>query len=101
MVDILAAHLCGEGYGVSGALTGDEGLKNFILARPDLVLLDIRFTGEMNGIELDLLGHESVATTEIYTHVSTARQRRVVELLEKPAARRPRAKTSAAKEAGR
>ena len=52
MVDILAAHLRGEGYGVSGALTGDEGLKNFILARPDLVLLDIRFTGEMNGIEL-------------------------------------------------
>ena len=58
MVDILAAHLRGEGYGVSGALTGDEGLKNFILARPDLVLLDIRFTGEMNGIELDLLGHD-------------------------------------------
>jgi site-specific recombinase XerD len=48
----------------------------------------------------DLLGHESVATTEIYTHVSAARQRRVVELLEKPAARRPKAKTSAAKEVG-
>ena len=43
----------------------------------------------------DLLGHESVATTEIYTHVSTARQRRVVELLEKSVARRPGAKTSA------
>ena len=48
----------------------------------------------------DLLGHESAATTEIYTHVSAARQRRVVELLEKPAARRRGAKTSAAKEAG-
>ena len=48
----------------------------------------------------DLLGHESVATTEIYTHVSAARQRRVVELLEKPAVRRQKAKTSAAKEAG-
>jgi site-specific recombinase XerD len=47
----------------------------------------------------DLLGHESVATTEIYTHVNAARQRRVVELLEKPAARRPREK-SAAKEGG-
>jgi site-specific recombinase XerD len=47
----------------------------------------------------DLLGHETVATTEIDTHVSAARQRRVVELLEKPAARRPRVK-SAAKEAG-
>lgn len=31
----------------------------------------------------DLLGHESVATTEIYTHVSAARQRRTVQLLEK------------------
>src|SRR5207245_3802164 len=31
----------------------------------------------------DLLGHESVATTEIYTHVSAARQRRVAQLLEK------------------
>lgn len=45
----------------------------------------------------DLLGHESVATTEIYTHVSAARQRRVVELLEKPAARRQNGKMSAAK----
>jgi hypothetical protein len=43
----------------------------------------------------DLLGHESVATTEVYTHVSAARQRRVVELLEKPAARRPRVKSAA------
>jgi integrase/recombinase XerD len=31
----------------------------------------------------DLLGHESVATTEIYTHVSAARQQGVVQLLEK------------------
>ena len=43
----------------------------------------------------DLLGHESVATTEIYTHVSAARQRRVVELLEKPVVRRSGAKPSA------
>lgn len=28
-----------------------------------------------------LLGHESLATTEIYTHVSPERQREVVELL--------------------
>ena len=31
----------------------------------------------------DLLGHESVSATEIYTHVSTARQKKVVSLLEK------------------
>jgi CheY-like chemotaxis protein len=52
VVDILVAHLRGEGYPVLGALTGDEGLKDFILARPDLVLLDITLPGEMNGIEL-------------------------------------------------
>jgi site-specific recombinase XerD len=35
-----------------------------------------------------LLGHESVATTKIYTHVSTARQREAVQLLEGPAKER-------------
>jgi DNA-binding response OmpR family regulator len=41
VVDILDTHLRGAGYGILSALTGDEGLKDFILARPDLVLLDI------------------------------------------------------------
>jgi integrase/recombinase XerC len=36
----------------------------------------------------DLLGHESVATTEIYTHVSAARRRRVVQLLDGAGERR-------------
>jgi integrase/recombinase XerC len=48
----------------------------------------------------DLLGHESVATTEIYTHVSAARQRRVVELLEKPVSKSPRANIATEKKAG-
>jgi CheY-like chemotaxis protein len=52
VVDILATHLRGAGYGVSSALTGDEGLKDFILARPDLVLLDITLPGGMNGIKV-------------------------------------------------
>ncbi len=52
MVEILVTCLGEEGYGVSGALTSDEGLKLFILSRPDLVLLDIALPGEMNGIEL-------------------------------------------------
>ena len=34
----------------------------------------------------ELLGHESIATTEIYALVSAARQRRTVQLLERPGA---------------
>lgn len=52
VVDILITCLREEGYGVLGALTGDVGLKDFILSRPDLVLLDIGLPGRMNGIEL-------------------------------------------------
>lgn len=52
VVDILVTCLREEGYGVLGALTGDEGLKDFILSRPDLVLLDITLPGGMDGIEL-------------------------------------------------
>ena len=52
VVDILATCLREEGYGVLGALTGDDGLKDFILSRPDLVLLDIALPGGMDGMEL-------------------------------------------------
>ena len=52
VVDILATHLRGAGYGVSGALTGEDGLRDFAQARPDVVLLDITLPGEMNGIEV-------------------------------------------------
>ncbi|PYN54843.1 MAG: hypothetical protein DMD94_13625 [Candidatus Rokuibacteriota bacterium] len=44
LVDILVTHLCEEGYGGSGALTRDEGLKLVTLSRPDLVLLDVSVT---------------------------------------------------------
>jgi len=51
VVDILGRYLREEGYGVLGAVTSDEGLKLAILARPELVLLDIALPGT-NGIEL-------------------------------------------------
>ena len=50
VVDILVTCLGEEGYGVSRALTGYEGLKLFVMSRPDLVLLDITLPGDMNGI---------------------------------------------------
>ena len=52
VVDTLVTCLCEEGYGVSGALTSDEGLKLVILSRPDLVLLDVLLPGGMNGIKV-------------------------------------------------
>ncbi len=52
VVDILVTCLREEGYEVLGALTGDDGLKDFILSRADLVLLDIALPGAMNGIDL-------------------------------------------------
>src|SRR5439155_25854614 len=52
VVDILSTCLREEGYGVLGALMVDEGLKDFILSCPDLILLDIALPGGMDGIEL-------------------------------------------------
>ena len=51
VVDILVTCLRGEGYGILGARTSDEGLKLVSLSRPDLVLLDILMPG-LNGIEV-------------------------------------------------
>ena len=51
VVDILVTFLRGEGYGMLGALTSDEGLKLVSVSRPDLVLLDILMPG-LNGIEV-------------------------------------------------
>src|SRR5499433_290105 len=52
VLDLVAIGLYKEGYGVLVALIGDDGLKDFILARPDLVLLDIALPGGLDGIEL-------------------------------------------------
>ena len=51
VLDMISAFLRGEGYGVLAALTSDDGLKLAILARPELVLLDIGLPGT-NGLEL-------------------------------------------------
>jgi DNA-binding response OmpR family regulator len=52
VVELLTSYLREEGYGVSGALTIDEGIKLVTLSRPELVLLDILLPGGMNGIEV-------------------------------------------------
>jgi len=68
VVDILAAALGEEGYGVLSAVTSDEGLKLFILSQPDLVLLDIALPG-MNGIDM-LKRIRSIAPTARVVMVS-------------------------------
>jgi DNA-binding response OmpR family regulator len=52
VVDILVTYLREAGYGVLGALTSEDGLKGFILSRPDLVLLDIALAGRIDAIAL-------------------------------------------------
>ena len=82
VVDILVTVLGEEGYGVSSAVTSDEGLKLFILSHPDLVLLDIALPG-MNGIEM-LRRVRSIAPTARVVMVSgvadPARSREALEL---------------------
>jgi DNA-binding response OmpR family regulator len=64
VVDILVTCLREEGYGALGAETSDEGLKLAILARPELVLLDIALPG-MNGIELLKRIRSIIPTTRV------------------------------------
>ncbi len=82
VVDTLVTLLGEDGYGVSSAVTSDEGLKLFILSHPDLVLLDIALPG-MNGIEM-LKRIRSIAPTARVVMVSgvtdPARAREALEL---------------------
>ncbi len=82
VVDTLVTLLGEEGYGVSSAVTSDEGLRLFILSHPDLVLLDIALPG-MNGIEM-LKRIRSIAPTARVVMVSgvtdPARAREALEL---------------------
>jgi CheY-like chemotaxis protein len=48
----LENRLKGLGYSVSGvAATGEDAIRKATEARPDLVLMDIRLRGDMDGIE--------------------------------------------------
>ena len=52
VVDLVVTCLHEAGYNAIGTLTGEDGLKDFILFRPDLVVLDLALPGEMDGIKL-------------------------------------------------
>jgi DNA-binding NtrC family response regulator len=67
VADILATCLRAEGYGILAALTGDDGLKDFILYRPDLVLLDLALPNAMSGLELLKRFHAINPTSKVIT----------------------------------
>lgn len=47
---VLRATLCGDGYEVIEAKTGEEAIKAMLQERPDLILLDVNMPG-MSGLE--------------------------------------------------
>jgi hypothetical protein len=52
-----------SGYAVSGMYSSGEGLlESFPLERPDLVLMDIKLRGELDGVETARLVHERYRT---------------------------------------
>ena len=51
IVEMLAEVLKGEGYRVSTATSGEQGLRIYDEDKPDLVLLDVMMPG-MNGFEV-------------------------------------------------
>ena len=83
VVDFLTTSLTEEGYGVSCALTGDEGLRLFSLSRPDVVLLDIALPGDMNGIEVlkrIRASNPTVAVVMVTGNTDPQRAREALEL---------------------
>ena len=81
VVDILVTCLRGEGYGILGARTSDEGLKLVSLSRPDLVLLDILMPG-LNGIEVLKRIRSITPTTKVIMVTGNADLRLAREALE-------------------
>ena len=51
MLEFLEIMLSQDGYQVSAASTGEEGVKTYRLTQPDLVLTDVRMPG-MSGLDL-------------------------------------------------
>src|SRR5438093_7858763 len=84
VVEIIVACLSGEGYGMLGAPTSDEGLKLVILSRPDLVLLDILMPG-MNGVDVLKQIRSIAPTTQVLMVTGNGDLRLAREALERGA----------------
>jgi len=52
LVRLIRAVLESQGYGVTVAPTGERALEQIVLEQPDLVLLDLRLPGGMDGFEI-------------------------------------------------
>ncbi len=80
----LSNHLTEMGYTVPAiAATGEDALKKAAETRPDLVLMDIRIKGAMDGIEVaeqlrDLFGIPPIYITA-YTDEDTLRRAKITQ----------------------
>jgi CheY-like chemotaxis protein len=56
VLEDLKERLIGHGYDVIGtASSGNEAVEEIKVAHPDVVIMDVRITGELNGIEVAIV----------------------------------------------
>jgi CheY-like chemotaxis protein len=80
------------GHDVVGkATTGDEAIKLAVTHSPDLLLMDIRLKGEMDGIEAVTAIKQKIKTSVIYltgnsdrVNYERARETEFIDLITKP-----------------
>lgn len=73
LTDILSMRLMAEGYEVSTAKTGEEGLAGINHIRPDLILLDLVMPG-LDGWEVCRRLRRNVKTRDVPIVILTAAQ---------------------------
>lgn len=70
--DLVSKHFTGQGYIVTVANNGEEGLKKARAIKPDIIFLDVMMP-DMNGIEVLRELHADDETSDIPVLVMSAR----------------------------
>lgn len=76
---------------VGKAVSGDEAIELALLHKPNLILMDIRLKGEMDGIEAVKEIQEKISTSVIYLtgnsdrlNYERAQETKFIDLISKP-----------------